>query len=386
MPRQIDELSVQEKRDLVSEIGLKKSGRSDKDWIELRNEFDLEMSPETLRKAGVGVKLVADADIYDGYAERQKLRDMTAQVNEMYRSEARNELLREEIFSAVSKLKPLSPVYRVPVLSSSNRELVLCMGDVHYGADIRVKGLQGETLNEYNDEVFDIRMKDLFNQIACILAKENVSKLHLFLVGDLIDGMLRQSQLVKLQYGLVDSTIKFSEYMANWIDSLSGMVDVNVACCSGNHSEIRPLGSKKRQFPEENMERIISWFLKARLDNNDRITVDDRCDAYNLQNVLGYSFLLLHGDSEKTIPQLAAVTISLYAKPVDFFICGHKHRDQEFPIGSTPDGHSTVIRVPSICGADTYATSKGYGGKAGAVAIVMEEGYGRRCQYPINLK
>ena len=82
MAKQIDELSVQEKRDLVAEIEKKKNGRSDKDWVELRDEFDLEMSPETLRKAGVGVKLVADANVTDNkYAERQKLRDMTAQVN-----------------------------------------------------------------------------------------------------------------------------------------------------------------------------------------------------------------------------------------------------------------------------------------------------------------
>lgn len=383
MARQIDELTTQEKRDLVYEIGLKKSGRSDKDWIELRNEFDLEMSPETLRKAGVGVKLVSDANISSGYGERQKMRDMTAQVNAMYRKEARDELLREEIFSAVEKLSPLHSLFRT-VSPSSDKELVLCVGDIHYGADICVKGLQGEILNLYNNDVFEERMRNLFNQVSSIITKESISKVHLFLVGDLIDGMLRQSQLVRLEYGLVDSTIRFSEYMANWINSLSALADVNVACCSGNHSEIRPLGSKKRQFPEENMERIISWYMKARL-NQQNVYVDERCDAYNLQTVLGHTFLLLHGDSEKNIPQLASETIRLYGKSIDFFICGHKHRENEFPVGSTPDGRSTVIRVPSVCGTDTYANSKGFGGTPGAVAIVMEEEYGRRCQYPIRL-
>lgn len=376
-------MSTQEKRNLVTEIGLKKNGQSDKEWAQLRDEFDLEMSPDTLRKAGVGVKLVSDAN--EGYIERQKMRDMTAQVNAMYRSEARDQLLREEISVAVDKLQPLPTIFRTLTSHVANKELVLCVGDIHYGADICVKGLRGEILNEYNHEVFEKRMENLFNQIAEIITKERVSKVHLFLVGDLIDGMLRQSQLIRLEYGLVDSTIKFSEYMANWINSLSGLVDVDVSCCSGNHSEIRPLGSKKRQFPEENMERIISWYLKARLSSNKNVEVDERCDTYNLQKVLGYTFLLLHGDSEKTIPQLAAETIRLYSEPVDFFICGHKHRENEYPVGSTPDGRSVVIRVSSVCGADSYANSKGFGGKPGATAIVMEENYGRRCQYPIQL-
>ena len=385
MPRQIEELSVQEKRDLVSEIGLKKSGRSDKDWEQLRDEFDLEMSPETLRKAGVGVKLVADAGITEGYVERQKLRDLTAQVNATYRKEARDELLREEIYAAIEKLPPLPSVFRMNRTTIQTKELVLCVGDIHFGADIHVKGLYGESINEYDENVFMIRMADLLEQTINIIEKENIHQVNLFLIGDLIDGMLRQSQLVRLQYGIVDSTMRFANYMAFWINNLSKYADVKVACCSGNHSEIRPLGSKKGQFPEENMEKIIVWYLKARLKDNDHIQIDDRCDVYSMQEVLGYTFLLLHGDSEKTIPQLASETIRLYNKSIDFFICGHKHRENEFPVGSTPDGRSTVIRVSSVCGTDTYANSKGFGGKPGATAIVMEKGYGRRCQYPIQL-
>ena len=257
------------------------------------------------------------------------------------------------------------------------------MGDVHFGADINVKGLYGETLNEYNENIFMMRMADLFDQTVDIIKKEDIGKVHLFLVGDLIDGMLRQSQLVRLQYGIVDSTIHFSEYMALWIHHLTQYANVKVACCTGNHSELRPLGSKKGQFPGENMEKIISWYLRARLHKE--VEIDDKCDVFSLQEVLGYTFLLLHGDSEKTIPQLASETIRLYGKSVDFFVCGHKHRENEFPVGSTPDGRSTVIRVPSMCGADSYATSKGFGGRPGATAIVMEKGYGRRCQYPIQL-
>lgn len=54
-------------------------------------------------------------------------------------------------------------------------------------------------------------------------------------------------------------------------------------------------------------------------------------------------------------------------------------------MGMTDDGNSVIIRTPSICGVDKYAQSRGYGGKPGAIAMVIERGYGRRCVYPINL-
>lgn len=93
------------------------------------------------------------------------------------------------------------------------------------------------------------------------------------MVGDLIDGILRQSQLTRLEFGLVQQVIQFSEYMAKWIHRLSGVANVNVVGVSGNHSEIRPLGSKAREFEEENLEKIIYWYLKSRFECNDQVTI-----------------------------------------------------------------------------------------------------------------
>lgn len=355
------------------------------------------MNPETLRKAGVGVKLVADADMLhesdvadmsDGYIERQKMRDLAAQVNAMYRKEARDELLRETITEAVAQLKPLPPIVYAPLRQDNpkHRELVLCIGDMHYGADINLRGLEGETINKYNSGVFEERMEKLLDETVDILQKEQIKEVHVFMVGDLIDGMLRQSQLVKLEYGMVDSTIRFAEYMSNWIISLANHAEVHVAACSGNHSEVRPLGSKKREFPNENMERIILWFMAERLNNYDWcVKIDPACELFSKKTVCGYTFLLLHGDAEKDIPQFADETIRLYGKPIDYFVCGHKHRESEYPTGVSPQGTSLIIRVPSICGPDSYAQSKGFGGQAGAIGLVMEPGYGRRCVYPIQL-
>lgn len=397
MGRQLEELSRQEKNDLIMEIESKKNGVSDKDWAELCDEYDLGVKPDTLRKAGVGVKLVSDAgmlntgtpaneDPSDGYVERQKLRDLTGKVNALYRSEARSELLRETIKEAIGHLPRITyNVVSWSPVEENGSELVLCLGDFHYGAKIECKGLMGETLNSYNSDVFHQRMKLLIAEVGQIAAWHNVSKINVLLVGDLLDGMLRQSQLMKLEYGLIESTMRLAEEMAQWLDNLSDFCPVEVWSCSGNHSEIRPLKAQHREFEDENLEKIVMWYVKERLRDSMKIIVHDECGRMTLAKICGKTFLLLHGDGVKNINQLAQDAVNLYGQPVDFFVCGHKHAEMEMPSGATSDGHSVIIRVPSVCGIDRFAQSLGYGGDAGAVAMIMEPGYGRRCVYPIKL-
>lgn len=356
----------------------------------------MDISPETLRKAGVGIKLADDADmivnehcsgladIAGNYIERQKMRDLSKQVNEIYRAESRSELIRETIADAIANL----PEVKIPftaIRKGGERTLVVGVGDIHYGAKIHVEGLMGETINEYNSTTFEKRMWKLLSDIENICEKEEIHEVDIFFLGDLIDGMLRQSQLMKLQYGVIESTIRLSEFLAQWLNELSSELMVSVCAVSGNHSEIRPLGSKKGQFEDENLEKIIMWYLDERLRNNDAVLVQPEVKKMHLVEIRGYNFLLLHGDGEKRIDQIARDAVNIYGERIDFFMCGHKHRDQELPSGMSCDGNSTIIRVPSICGVDSFAQSKGYSGRPGAIATVIEKDYGRRCVYPIQL-
>ena len=388
----LDELSAKNKAALVRDILLKKQGLLDDDWADLCVRYDLNINADTLRKAGVGVKLAADAsasspkpdDISAGYIDRQKMRDLTKNANSLFRTESRSELLRETVTEAVKSLPRFDITTSIP-RTDGNKSLVLMLGDFHYGADIHVTGLLGETLNHYDSDVFENRMGKLLEETVAILDKENLSSVHVLLVGDLIDGMLRQSQLMRLQYGMVESTIRLSEYLATWLAALAERANVSVYAAMGNHSEIRPLKAASREFEEENLEKIIMWYLAARFEDVGTVYINPACNTSQFVKIEGYNFLLLHGDGEKSIDKVAQNTINLYGTPVDYFVCGHRHKEQEYPLGLTDGGSSMIIRVPSICGVDKYAQSKGYGGLPGATAVVMERGYGRRCVYPIQL-
>lgn len=387
--RTINDLSFEQKKSLVGEM-LNRSSTGN-EWADILSMFSLDMHPDTLRKMAPGVALasqvLSEQSSGDSYIERQKIRDLNSKLNAEYRKESRSQLLRQTVRDAVMNLPPL-PEYgenEIKFDSAGNRSLVVCIGDSHFGAQIECRGLLGELMNVYNESVFVSRLDKLYYEIVDILEKEKISVIHLYLVGDLIDGMLRQSQLTRLQFGLVEQVVRFSQIMSDWLKRLSAHAFINVIGVSGNHSQIRPLGSKHRQFEEQNLEKIIFWYLKARSDNWSNVVVRDVCDRMQFDVVCGYSFLLLHGDGEKKIEDIAKSCVNLYGHKIDFFICGHLHRLSEFPMGVTPDGNSQIIRVPSMCGMDLYAQNKGYGGRPGAVALVIEQNYGCRCKYPIKL-
>ena len=272
-----------------------------------------------------------------------------------------------------------------PAFAIGKRTLVLCIADCHFGAEWIVRGLRGEILNRYNPEVFAERMDDLLMQVRDIIDRESISDVQLLLCGDSLDGMLRPSQLMKLRWGVIESCMRFSEHMAQWIAALSQYATVSVCGVDGNHTETRSLNSKRGDFPGENLEKVIFWFLAERLKGVPGVFVDSVTEQRKHLTVQGFNLLLTHGTDIKSLENAAKQTMLLYGEAIDYLICGHKHREQEYVSGYTDQGNSVVIRVPSVCGMDEYAQRLGYGGKPGALAMVLEAGYGRRCIYPISL-
>ena len=181
MSRSIEQLDEMEKWELVQEILDKKNGDSDMDWSEIVSTFDLDCNPETLRKAGVGVKLASDAGMKLGvdksesadrnFMERQKLADIQRGIRKDMREMSRTELLCEQIGEAIKSLPEikLEKFYTGgPKRSGTKRELVVGMGDFHFGADFTVTGLRGEQLNWYNSYVFEKRMAMMITEILNI--------------------------------------------------------------------------------------------------------------------------------------------------------------------------------------------------------------------------
>lgn len=324
------------------------------------------------------------------YTERQKLLDIRREVKKDLREQSRSEMLRDAICEAIGHLEPIKinkdvKLPREPL----ERELVLGLGDFHYGADFVLKGLYGEDLNVYNSKVFDRRMAELITHVVEICNTHHPDRITVMLVGDLLDGMLRQSQLMRLEYGVVDSAMYLCEYLSQWLSELNfeTSTPIRVYGVRGNHGEIRPLGSKAGQFPEENLERMVMFYLHERfLMSDGAIEIEDKdMPMTRMVEVCGHSIMLLHGQGDD-IEKIARDHQTMYDWHIDMFMCGHLHKSQTFTAGAGPRGNVVIERVPSICGTDPYAHSKGYTSPPGATAILVEDGCLRKCVYPITLK
>lgn len=311
--------------------------------------------------------------------ERCKIQTEKLEFNRWLRENARDELIVEHICQAVEKLEPLAipnPIYT----DLSDREGVLVFGDEHYGTEFEIHGLHNEIINSYSPDIFESRMWNLLEQTISITTKEGFSKIHVFSMGDFEDGLLRVKQLMQLRYGVVEGTVRYADFISNWLNELSKYVEVEFQTTSGNHTELRMLGQPKGTFTKENMSLVVDAMITTRLANNPNFTFVKNPTGYIFADILGYKLLGIHGEV-KSMEQAIKDFSQMYRVQLDFLIAGHKHHSRSETVGINQE----VINVPSIIGVDDYSLSIHKMSNAGATFLVFEKGKGKVIEYAIKL-
>lgn len=289
--------------------------------------------------------------IQDLKAERIKLQTANLEYNANARTEARGELFQERIAEAISRLEPVK-VKHIEVSPSSNQIGLLCLSDFHAGSTYEVKGLYGEIVNKYD---FEIMKNRLWRLIGMIESDDIViDKLIVANLGDFFENILRLSSLTKLREPVVDTVIKFSEFMAQWLVELQKRLDVpiEVVTVGGNHDVQRILGQQP-QLEEENLGKIVVEFLKLRLSGCHDIEVNDYTDVA-VKTIGTMNIMFTHGE-DKDLATTIEYFSNLYNIDVDEIYAGHLHRPESRAIGIAEFGDRMIYRVGSICGCDTYS-------------------------------
>lgn len=317
--------------------------------------------------------------------ERQKLRTEKLEYNKWLREEARDELICERICAAIKELPPLDipdilPAY-IEGREYGNREGCLLIADPHYGVDLKITGLFGETLNEYSPEIFESRMWDLLTQVVDICEKEGFTSLNVYDLGDEVDGLLRVSQLFKLRYGVIESTVRYGRFITTWLNELSKKVYVKYQMVKdSNHCQLRMLGQPKNTFKDENMSYIITDKIMDRLSDNPNFEFIQNPTGYIFDHVAGYNVFGCHGET-KSMEHAIKDFSRTYKVDIDFMVGGHKHHQNSTNVGIQSD----VISAPSIIGVDDYALSLNKTSDPGATLFVLEEDKGKVMEYNIKL-
>lgn len=320
-------------------------------------------------------------DLGDLQKEKYKIQTEKIELNRWKREIARNELILEKVVNAVRAIKPLSVPSPLPK-QNGNTEYVLCYGDCHLGAEVEIQGLKGEILNKYSPEIFEKRMWELFAKTKKIAEKENIKVLNIYDFGDSIDGLLRISQLWKLRYGVVDSTIKYADFISNWLNEFTKFVKVRFQMVvDSNHSQLRMLGQPKDTFKDENMSKIIIAFIKERLKDNPNFEIIENATGMIFDKVAGYNILGVHGEYKNDIQALKDFS-QIYDVKINYLIGAHLHHGKQEEIGQDTE----YIRIPSVIGTDDYSLSLRKVSSAGAKLLCFENGVGKTIEYSVKLQ
>ena len=318
--------------------------------------------------------------------ERKRFQTEKLEYNRWLRENARDELIAEKIAEAIKE----TPIVRIPLPNeferyskrhkSSGKIGILCFGDEHFGTFFEVKGLYGHTINSYSPEIFFKRMWDLLAQTVDIVNKEQLGTICVYNMGDFSDGILRVSQLMKLRYGIIEGSVLYAKFIVNWLNELTKHVKVRFQMVKGNHTELRMLGQPKGTFNKENTDIIVREIIKLCLKDNPNFNYIENPTGYIYEIIYDKHILGIHGEV-KNMEQSLKDFSNTYDVKIDYLIAGHLHHEESTVIGRDKE----VIRVPSIIGIDDYSMSLNKTSNPGALFLVMQEGYGIKCKYPIKL-
>lgn len=303
--------------------------------------------------------------------ERKKLQVINSELQEKYRIISRNELFNEKIIDAIKNLKPLK-IKRIPVTYPVENTGLLLIADQHYDSNFELKGLFGEVINKYNKEIFKERMEHLLGMMEN--DRFDYDKLVIVSCGDALEGMLRMSSLQKLRGNVIDDAIEFGEYMANWLCAAERRLGVPIVfnIISGNHDIVRNL-TQKPEFPEETLAKVIHEVIDLRIkiakleanlsEDSIEIVVEPYSDVY-YTTIHGNNIMVAHG--ENNLEDLINYYENYYGVEIDTLYGAHLHKNESKPTGVAETGDREVIRVPSICGTDSYAKKLLKHSRAGA--------------------
>lgn len=301
-----------------------------------------------------------------------KVQTEKLEYNRWLREDARDELFEEKVIESIRKYSNVSNPPRAIDVVHGERAGVLVISDCHFGKEYKIYGLLNEVINEYSPEIFYSRMEQVFNETLEQVKKEDLSVIHIYNLGDSVEGFIRNSQLWSLRWGVIDSATIFGNYMGDWLKALSSKVSIVYHQTDGNHDELRLLDGKKGQHLCESAGKIIKNCIVLKNEGNPNFQYVENKTGLIFDNVCGYNILGVHGEV-KNLSQAIMEFDNIYDTKISYLIAGHKHHG-EFKNCGVRKG---CIGVGSIIGSDEFSMTIRQCADATASFIVFEEGKGK---------
>lgn len=367
-------------KELIHDVYDKVFGLTDLDWSEICVKHDLDCHSDTLRKAGYGIKMAAEAGVLnftsvdmENYNEifkaKKQFYDQRREYNKLLAADARAEHLVEELVAAANRAAEAKPLPRLPVFDElivrEANEGVLILSDWHYGLTT------DNIWNKYNIDIADRRIAKMRDVVIEKIRSNSVNELHIILLGDFVSGAIHNSCRVKASEDVVDQLMHVCERIAELISEISSYVRMTTVYSTwGNHARL--IANIKDSVHTDNLERLIPFWLGERFKDRGDIVIDCS-NRYELLSIrpCGIHVGASHGDldyGKDALPTAVAMYRRAFNCDMKYFITAHMHH-----LHSKEELDVEHIGVGSLCGTEDYAKDKRKFSKPSQTFLVFNE-------------
>lgn len=307
--------------------------------------------------------------------ERVKLSDLNSMLNKKIREQSRHENILEcarDIAKDFNQNKPL--LSNPPVMKSGDREGLLLLSDFHIGVVCE------NYWNKYDTDIAKKRLSYLKQRTIDICLKNDVKKLNVCLLGDIISGLIHTNLRLENRENVVEQSILVVEMISEMLASLCTLFEVDLYYVVGNHERIS--ANKSESLDKENFGYFILEMIKYRCANLNGLTIhsnkfDDEIITFD---IFDKKIVATHGNNFGRLNTYVNKLTSMIGYIPDYVCVGHLYQSTEITHNNTE-----LIINGSFSGTDTYAKNYGLIGKPSQKLMIFSEEYGRECTYNIEL-
>jgi len=295
--------------------------------------------------------------------EKVKLSDERVQINAYIRRLAREETLKELGLQAAEMMndkKLLSPLCVFKNNGVNSAELLI--SDWHLGIEF------DNYINSYNLDIAKKRLSDLRNKATQICLDNNVKRLNVVNLSDLIAGRIHLQIRLSSRIDVIQQTQLAAELLAEMLSEFADEFEVHYYDCLDNHSRVEP--NKKESMNLESFALFIPWYLKGRKGVCDKgVVIHDNKLGPDIITFTekGHKILGVHGDKDALndiVRKMSTMTHEYY----DMIVTAHLHH-----FNADEQNETLIVSNGSLMGTDDYAYDKRLSSKPSQTLIITTD-------------
>lgn len=304
--------------------------------------------------------------------EKIKLSDARVEYNRLIRQEARKESYADMVKRIICEnVEPINiPVHYT--LFNSSTDLLCHLTDVHCGIEIH------NWKNDFDEDILKKRIEKFTSDILDIRGMHESENCYL-VIGEILSGIIHNNLRLQNNMDLMEQFKYISELISAMLVRMANHFNhIYVYTTPGNHSRISP--KKEDALDGENMDVLLPFYLKARMQNIKNITICDNTIEPEIAmfNIRGNNVFAAHGHKDSPSNVVQNFTMMFNIKP-DIVLLGHRHTNAMETVYDTK-----VIQSGCVSGSDTYAMSIRKTNKPEQTVSVIGDN-GLICLYDIQL-